>query len=176
MRLQYPTIPLALNREAYVGVGDDVLVPRRLADATFTYLADDDDSVVLSVTVDAEMVDGRPTCTRMVITAGTEEITRSLLAQLDPLWFVARTLSTGGMVPEGSAGSTFSPDPTAAGEALARLPRRRSVDSARLAEVAAAYRRGGAVAVKRDCNVSRSQAFRLVKQARESGLLRTEGS
>jgi len=169
MRLAPPTVPIALYRDAYVGVGDGPLVPRRLDDATFTYLADEDDSVIFTATIDAAMIDGRPACTRMVIEAGSEPVTRKFLALLDPVGLAAFTLSIGGMVPDGDSGRVFTPDAIAAGEALARLPRRRTVDNARLAEVARAYRRGGAVAVARDCKLSKSQAFRLVKQAREAG-------
>ena len=50
-------------------------------------------------------------------------------------------------------------------------PRRVRLTRKRLAEVAAAYERGGGLAVEWDCNVSKSQAFRLIGQARDAGLL-----
>lgn len=171
MRRDWPTFTLPLTGESeFVPVDDDVLVPRRIEGATFTYLAEDDDSVVVSVTVDAEMVDGQPVCTRLVVEGGTRHVTRTLLAEVDPLWFARMVLSGGGFRPGGKAG-TWVHDAVRASDALQRLPRRRTVNSARLAEVAEAYQRGGADAVVHDCHVSRSQAFRLVKQAREAGQL-----
>jgi hypothetical protein len=176
MRLRWPTLALP-HQYDYEHVGDDVLVPRRIEGATFTYLADDDDTVILTVTVDAEMSNGHPVCTKISFEAGTQRLSRKLLSEFDPLWFVSWLLSTGGIVPKGGTeGDAFMPDPENALAALQRIPRRRTVDDARLTEVAAAYRRGGAAAVARDGGVTKSQAFRLVKQAREAGFLPAKGA
>ena len=43
---------------------------------------------------------------------------------------------------------------------------RRTLTRTRLTQVADAYHRGGARAVERECAVSRSQAYRLISQAR----------
>lgn len=46
---------------------------------------------------------------------------------------------------------------------------------ARLESAAASYLQGGAKAVMADCQVSRSQAFRLIQLARQEGLLPPDG-
>ena len=145
-------------------------MPKRLNGVEFRYLEDNSDTLVLAVTVDVTVDGDAVDVPRMVIEAGTQKITRKLVGQLDPMWFAKQALSPLGFAPEGN-GRGFTPDPAGTAAALGTLPRRRSVTRARLTEVAAAYQRGGAKAVERDCNVSRSQAFRLVKQARKAGVL-----
>ena len=94
-----------------------------------------------------------------------------MLNRLDPDWFAQDALTANGFTTSGGLRDAFTPDPAATRAALDALPQRRSVTQARLAEVADAFRRGGAKAVERDCAVSRSQAFRLVAQARDAGHL-----
>jgi hypothetical protein len=169
MRLQPPTVPLALYRDAYVELDDKRLVRRAVNDATFKFLEDRSDSVVFSATVDAELVDGEPTCTRLVFLPGTGQLTRALLRQFDPRWYAAFLLTVTGMVLTDDNSGT--PDSEGIAELLVSQPRRRTVNDERLAAVADAYRTGGAPAVERDCRVSRSQAYRLVSQARAAGML-----
>ena len=172
MRLRRPTVPISLYREAMVELGKKGhLVMRQLEGMVFTYLEDDDETVVLTVVVDVEMVAGEPTCTRMEVTPGTQPLTRKLLGQLDPGWFARDLLVYTAMAPKGEHPGVFTPDPEGAAEVMASLPKRRSTTPARLEQVASAYRAGGITRVITACHVSKSQAYRLVDQARKAGKL-----
>jgi hypothetical protein len=177
MRLRPPTLPVFFNdaypvgqKDAYVELKDGSLARRRVEGATFTYLADDSDDVAVTVTVDAEIQQGEPRCTRVVVEVGTEPLTPRLLRQVDPRWYAVYTLGLPGLALN-EQGDGFTPDPGRVMERLAGAPRRRSVDVARLRQVAEAYRAGRAAGVERDCHVSRSQAYRLIALARDAGLL-----
>ena len=123
------------------------------------------------MTIDAALIDGLVVCTRLTVEPGTWPITSRTLGEIDPRWLAMRLLSDAGAVPmEGTPGA-YMPDAAAAWDALASLPKRRRVTPARLAEVAAAYRLGGAQVVARDCSVSPASAYRLVRAARDAGVL-----
>lgn len=171
MRLRPPTVRIPMYLDAYVDLPGGVKAPKRIEDATFTYLENDSDDVVLTVTVDAEMAAGEPVCTRMVLVSGSQQLTKGLLSKLDPRWFATYTLSIAGMTPLDDSGKRFTPDSESVGELLAGVPRRRSTDKSRLTEVAEAFRHGGAEGVRRECHVGRSQAYRLVREARLAGYL-----
>lgn len=151
-----------------------VHVPRRLDGVVFTWL-DDDDAVAFKLTVDVEIVGEHVTCRRLVVDAGTQDVTKAMLGWIDPTFYGRHVLALAAMVQHEGKPHVFSPDPEAAARALAEVPKRRTVTTARLIEVAEAYLRGGAAAVQRDCNVSKAQAYRLVAQARTAELLPKAG-
>jgi hypothetical protein len=81
-----------------------------------------------------------------------------------------------GVTAQPGGGYEFDDSPESQ-EFLARAIRRRTtVDESRLQEVADVYRLAGVSGVERTLYVSRSQAYRLVKQAREAGLIEGEES
>lgn len=171
MRLRRPELQrFPQDRSQYRQIGEHA-VPHRLQNQVYTWLEDESDAAVLTVTVDVTLDRHGLACNRMVIESGTQTLTRRVVGQLDPLWFAADALGVYGFAVSGTDGSIFTPDPTGANAELAALPRRRSVTPDRLAEVAAAYERDGSAGVVHDCFVSRSQAFRLVSQARAAGYL-----
>jgi hypothetical protein len=154
----------------YVRLGD-VLVPDRVHDGMFRFLPGEGETVLFTATVDAAVVEGTAVCTRLVIEQGTEPVTRRMLGQIDPPWLAASLLADHGEAPlEGHPG-VYSFDRDATWEALTKTPQRRKLTSARLAEVATAYRRGGVPGVRRDCDISQPSAYRLVREARRAGAL-----
>ena len=175
MRIERPRVPIP-SWSAYTDIGDDRLVQRRVENATFTYWPDDetDDNFVLKVTVDAELVVDEPTCTRMILEPGTQRLDKTLMGLLDPRWFADEVLRFTGLAPTGSGSYVLDPEGT--GQRIAAVPRRRTVTASRLDEVAAIYRRAGITGVIRECHVSKSQAYRLVAQAREHHKLPKEES
>ena len=72
---------------------------------------------------------------------------------------------------------TLSDDHTSRGKEIivTAVRRRNAVGDGRLSEVAALYEGGGIGTVEGKLAVSRSQAYRLVKQAREAGHLPSDG-
>jgi hypothetical protein len=93
-------------------------------------------------------------------------------------WFASVALAAGGLVRKRfgeMASPVFMADPALARQAIGRVRRRRTTTDQRLQEVAASFNRGRAHAVEHDHGVSRSQAFRLISQAREAGLLPAKG-
>lgn len=177
MRIQRPPVPIGFYTgafksldESYTALGDDGhIVQRRVENKTFSFLEDDSDTVAFTVTVDAEMALGEPTCTRMLIEAGTQQLSDKVLSQVSPRALAADVLLFTGLATTGDGG--FTPDPEGTATLLAGTPKRRTVTPARLAAVAAAYKRGDIAGVVADCHVSKSQAYRLVGQAREAKLL-----
>jgi hypothetical protein len=160
------------NRDDYVHVEEHLAVPRAVDAVPFRWVEIDTGATACTVTVDVRFEAGEARVSRMAVDEGVHRLTKTLLATvLDPEMYARDALAFYGFTTSGPGENAFTPDPEAALEALAALPRRRTVDGARLEEVAAAYRRGGVDAVVRDCHRSKSQAYRLVTQARNAGKL-----
>jgi hypothetical protein len=150
--------------------GTSVRVPPRIT-TVFEY-NDDDDRPLVTVTHEMEIVNGEPETRRIEFEAppGAPQLTDNDLSRNRRAWYQARALEMVGFVPDEEDETITRPDRERVRTELAARPRRR-VTNDRLREVADAYRRGGAQQVKKELYVSRSQAFRLVGQARDAGLL-----
>jgi hypothetical protein len=173
-------------------VGDgDVVVPMAMQ-AVITQASDDetDPLPVVTVTLDVEVVDRVPLCTRFQVEGSpAHPVTKRLLGQMSPeQWAGAVVALCAVTTPpdsptfqsviddmvDGEVRMLHIPllvDPEAGQDAVEQVRRRRTVTPTRLAQVAAAYQRGGAAAVARESHISRAQAFRLVRQARDAGYL-----
>jgi hypothetical protein len=154
--------------------GSRVLVPFAMS-ATIRYEHDDQPGAAPIVTIDLaiEVVQGVPVCTRLAIAASPDRpITRATIEHIDPDALVRQVMELSVMGP-----GLLGPPAEEVAAALDELPtiQRKQVTSARLAEVAAAYRRGGAQAIARELRVSQPHAYRLARQAREAGILKEGG-
>lgn len=169
LHIEWPDFPQ--RRDTYVHIDDDYDVPGAVDGVVITETDETTGAIVLRVTMDLRFdVDG-PRASRMMFEEGTQRLTKTFFSSFDPDGWAQRLLAFYGFKTWGTGRSVFTPDPAAAWGALDAMPRRRSVTQRRLEEVAAAFERDGARAVQRDCHVSKSQAYRLVDQAREAGLL-----
>src|SRR5262245_42462984 len=103
-----------------------VLVPHERTGGVFLYVRDDDETVLFTVSGDAEVVGGAAVCRRLASEPRAQPVTRRALSQIDPQWLAYRYLGAAGR------GDDYTPDAEAAWDALGTAPRRRRVTPQRL--------------------------------------------
>jgi hypothetical protein len=167
------TVTVKQPESDMVRIGEATFVPDRYS-AQFSF--DEDHDVTFDVVVHA----GRPEVEAIHVHRGESQppLTGDELRRLPVMsWVELATEQVAWVVTApGALAKPAAPEASTRHEVARAVRRRRPVTTERLEEVAFAYRQSPSPpAVARKLHVSRSQAYRLVAEARRRGLIEEEG-
>lgn len=160
-------VDMSRQRIAKFRDGQPVIVP-----ITATFTPTDDDDHRPAVTIEVDVVEGRPVIVSCTLTGTAEHPLASDAVRIYSLTKLASHALTSFTVDVSLDGHGYVPSDTKRSREsiISAVKQRHVVGADRLAEVLANYEAGGVKAVEKNLAVSRSQAYRLIAQAKqESG-------